>query len=166
MTMDEKYVEDIWKFLKTAFQQILSSEELFKSLSFEELYRHASVLVLHGHGDRLYSGIQELVTEHLVEKVCNDVSLSHNDNFLDTLNTAWSRYQVSMVMIRDVVMLMDRKWSSQNGLHNVFTLGLVLFRDLVSCFFEIIFLIFVHWNLVNPVTNGPQKSCHIKLFFQ
>jgi len=34
-------------------------------------------------------------------------------------------------MIRDVVMLMDRKWSSQNGLHNVFTLGLVLFRDLV-----------------------------------
>ena len=39
MTMDEKYVEDIWKFLKTAFQQILSSEELFKSLSFEELYR-------------------------------------------------------------------------------------------------------------------------------
>ena len=39
-------------------------------------------------------------------KVCHDVLLSHNDNFLDTLNTAWSNYQISMAMIRDVVMYM------------------------------------------------------------
>ena len=33
--------------------------------------RSAYVLVLHGHGEMLYSGFQKVVREHLVEKVSN-----------------------------------------------------------------------------------------------
>ncbi|XP_020628567.1 cullin-3-B-like [Orbicella faveolata] len=96
--------------------------------------RNAYTLVLHGHGEMLYSRLQEVVTEYLVEKVCHDVLLSHHDNFLDTLNTAWSRYQESMEFIRDILMYMDRVYVHQNGVHDVLTLGSILFRDLVSFF--------------------------------
>ena len=38
-------------------------------LSFEELYRNAYTMVLHKHGDKLYSGLREVVAEHLNDKV-------------------------------------------------------------------------------------------------
>ena len=38
-------------------------------LSFEELYRNAYTMVLHKHGEKLYTGLREVVTDHLVEKV-------------------------------------------------------------------------------------------------
>ena len=38
MTMDDKYVEDIWKLLKNAFQVILEGDQT-GSLNTEELYR-------------------------------------------------------------------------------------------------------------------------------
>ena len=37
MTMDDKYVEDIWDLLKNAFQTILEKDA--SSLNFEELWR-------------------------------------------------------------------------------------------------------------------------------
>ena len=38
-------------------------------LSFEELYRNAYTMVLHKHGETLYSGLREVVTNHLESKV-------------------------------------------------------------------------------------------------
>ena len=34
-----------------------------------DLDRNAYTMVLHKHGERLYSGLKQVVTEHLVEKV-------------------------------------------------------------------------------------------------
>lgn len=34
-----------------------------------DLNRNAYTMVLHKHGERLYSGLKQVVTEHLVEKV-------------------------------------------------------------------------------------------------
>lgn len=130
ITVDDRYAEDMWSLLKSSFQKLLTRKGVEK-LNHEELYRMAYAMVLHNHGERLYSGLQKVVTEHLVEKVCLDVLLSHNDNFLDTLNTAWSNYQISMAMIRDVVMYMDRVYVHQNGVADLATLRLILFRDLV-----------------------------------
>jgi len=67
MTMDEKYVDNIWALLKNAIQEIQKKNN--SGLSFEELYRNAYTMVLHKHGEKLYSGLQEVVTEHLVNKV-------------------------------------------------------------------------------------------------
>ncbi|KAJ7392623.1 Cullin-3 [Desmophyllum pertusum] len=129
MTMDDKYVEDIWNLLKNAIQEIQKKNN--SGLSFEELYRNAYTMVLHKHGERLYSGLKQVVTEHLVEKIRKDVVVSLNNNFLDTLNAAWNDHQTSMVMIRDILMYMDRVYVQQNGVDNVYNLGLILFRDLV-----------------------------------
>ncbi|XP_066266185.1 cullin-3-A-like [Branchiostoma lanceolatum] len=129
MTMDEKYVNSIWALLKNAIQEIQKKNN--SGLSFEELYRNAYTMVLHKHGEKLYTGLREVVTEHLVNKVRVDVLESLNNNFLQTLNSAWNDHQTSMVMIRDILMYMDRVYVQQNGVENVYNLGLMLFRDQV-----------------------------------
>lgn len=67
MTMDERYVENIWALLKNAIQEIQKKNN--SGLSFEELYRNAYTMVLHKHGERLYNGLREVVTQHLESKV-------------------------------------------------------------------------------------------------
>lgn len=72
MTMDEKYVNNIWDLLKNAIQEIQRKNN--SGLSFEELYRNAYTMVLHKHGEKLYTGLREVVTEHLINKVSNMVT--------------------------------------------------------------------------------------------
>jgi cullin 3 len=66
MTMDEKYVNNIWALLKNAIQEIQKKNN--SGLSFEELYRNAYTMVLHKHGEKLYTGLREVVNDHLVNK--------------------------------------------------------------------------------------------------
>ncbi|VVC96701.1 unnamed protein product [Leptidea sinapis] len=105
MTMDEKYVESIWSLLKNAIQEIQKKNN--SGLSFEELYRNA------------YTMVRE------------DVLHSLHNGFLQTLNNAWTDHQTSMVMIRDILMYMDRVYVQQNDVDNVYNLGLIIFRDQV-----------------------------------
>lgn len=133
--MDEKYVESIWTLLKSAIQEIQKKNN--SGLSFEELYRNAYTMVLHKYGERLYTGLKEVVTQHLENKVREDVLRSLHNNFLQTLNLAWNDHQTSMVMIRDILMYMDRVYVQQNDVDNVYNLGLIIFRDQVilkKCF--------------------------------
>lgn len=44
---------------------------------------------------------------------------------------AWNDHQTSMVMIRDILMYMDRVYVQQNDVDNVYNLGLSIFRDQV-----------------------------------
>lgn len=127
--MDERYVESIWNLLKNAIQEIQKKNN--SGLSFEELYRNAYTMVLHKHGERLYNGLREVVTHHLESKVRQDVLTSLHNNFLQTLNQAWNDHQTSMVMIRDILMYMDRVYVQQNNVDNVYNLGLIIFRDQV-----------------------------------
>ncbi|XP_014600804.1 PREDICTED: cullin-3 [Polistes canadensis] len=128
-TMDEKYVETIWTLLKNAIQEIQKKNN--SGLSFEELYRNAYTMVLHKYGERLYTGLKEVVTQHLENKVRDDVLYSLHNNFLQTLNQAWNDHTTSMVMIRDILMYMDRVYVQQNDVDNVYNLGLIIFRDQV-----------------------------------
>ncbi|CAH2243419.1 jg9336 [Pararge aegeria aegeria] len=129
MTMDSKYVENIWSLLKNAIQEIQKKNN--SGLSFEELYRNAYTMVLHKYGERLYTGLKEVVTQHLETKVREDVLNSLHNGFLQTLNNAWTDHQTSMVMIRDILMYMDRVFVQQNDVDNVYNLGLIIFRDQV-----------------------------------
>ncbi|CAF3505905.1 unnamed protein product, partial [Adineta steineri] len=127
-TMDDHYVNDIWtKSLKAAIQEIQKKNN--SGLSFEELYRNAYTMVLHKHGERLYTGTREVVIEHLVQKVRQDVIDSLNNNFLTTLNAAWNDHRTAMIMIRDILMYMDRVYVSGQKLEPVYNLGVILFRD-------------------------------------
>ncbi|KAH8325882.1 hypothetical protein KR067_009683 [Drosophila pandora] len=134
-SMDEKYVETIWASLKNAIQEIQKKNN--SGLSFEQLYRNAYNMVLHKHGNRLYYGLREVVSEHLEHKVRTEVLESLHSNFLPKLNQAWTDHQTSMVMIRDILMYMDRVYVQQREVDNVYNLGLILFRDQVVRFSEI-----------------------------
>lgn len=74
--MDEKYVDSIWALLKNAIQEIQKKNN--SGLSFEELYRNAYTMVLHKRGERLYTGLKEVVTNHLENKVINSYFISIN----------------------------------------------------------------------------------------
>uniref|UniRef100_A0A1I8M276 Cullin family profile domain-containing protein n=1 Tax=Musca domestica TaxID=7370 RepID=A0A1I8M276_MUSDO len=134
-SMDEKYVETIWASLKNAIQEIQKKNN--SGLSFEQLYRNAYNMVLHKHGHRLYFGLRDVVKEHLEEKVRKDVLESLHNNFLPKLNQAWTDHQTSMVMIRDILMYMDRVYVQNRDVENVYNLGLILFRDEIVRYSEI-----------------------------
>lgn len=121
-------MNEIWnKSLKTAIQEIQKKNN--SGLSFEELYRNAYTMVLHKHGEKLYSGTREVVIEHLIQKVRNDVIDSLNNNFLMTLNVSWNDHRTAMIMIRDILMYMDRVYVAGQKLEPVYNLGIILFRD-------------------------------------
>ncbi|XP_022170052.1 cullin-3 isoform X1 [Myzus persicae] len=129
MSMDDKLIDNIWVLLKNAIQEIQKKNN--SGLSFEELYRNAYTMVLLKHGEKLYTGMKEAVINHLENKVREDVLKALNNNFLHVLNVAWNDHQTSMVMIRDILMYMDRVYVKHNEVDNVYNLGLVLFRDLI-----------------------------------
>lgn len=63
-----------------------------------------------------------------------EVLKSLHSNLLQTLDQAWIDHQTSMVMIRDILMYMDRVYVTQNEVDNVYNLGLIIFRDQVRTF--------------------------------
>jgi len=129
------YVNNIWSLLRNAIQEIQKKNN--SGLSFEELYRNAYTMVLHKHGEKLYTGLREVVGDHLVHKVRDDVVASLHNNFLHTLNMAWQDHHTSMVMIRDILMYMDRVYVTQNNVENVYNLGVATFRDQVVRYTDI-----------------------------
>ncbi|KAL6049859.1 Cullin-3A isoform A [Balamuthia mandrillaris] len=127
--MDPNYAENTWKLLKGAIHKI--HKQNASELSFEELYRNSYNMVLHKYGDRLYKGLQQVVDEHLKE-VANDVAAANDEFFLEQLNKAWSDHKISMLMIRDILMYMDRVYVMHHNVPTVYDLGLMLFRDNIA----------------------------------
>ena len=60
-----------------------------------------------------------------------DVVKVLNDDFLSVLSQQWKDHQTAMVMIRDILMYMDRVYVQQHSCDNVYNLGLKIFRDQV-----------------------------------
>ncbi|XP_060940711.1 cullin-3-like [Limanda limanda] len=130
--MDDKNVDKYWGVLKNAIQEIQRKNNC--GLTFVELHTVAYIMVLHKHGEKLYTGLRGVITEHLINTVRGDVLNSLNNNFLQTLNQAWNDHQTAMVMIRDILMYMDRIYVQQNNVKNVYTLGLIIFRQQLACY--------------------------------
>lgn len=62
-------------------------------------------MVLHKYGDMLYEGLRQEVNEHLCW-VAQSIIQASDHNFLTVLNEAWKDHEVSMIMIRDILMYM------------------------------------------------------------
>lgn len=77
---------------------------------------------------------------------------SLHNNFLQTLNQAWNDHQTSMVMIRDILMYMDRVYVQQNEVDNVYNLGLIIFRDQVSFSMLVIVCLIVSFKVLYTLT--------------
>lgn len=100
-------------------------------LSFEELYRNAYNLVLHKHGDLLYDGIQEMVEARL-RSVAELVAASPDEQLLCRISEEWKEHQVTMVMVRDILMYMDRTYVPQNKKMAVYDFGLRAFLETIA----------------------------------
>ncbi|XP_058508668.1 cullin-3-like [Solea solea] len=127
--LDEICANNIWNLLMNAIQDI--QRKTNSEIIFSELYRNAYTLVVQHHGEKLYTGLRGVITGHLVLKAEKDVLNSMKNNFLQTLFQVWNDHQTAMVMIRDILMYMDRVYVKQNNLVNVYNLGLIIFRDQV-----------------------------------
>eukprot|EP00029_Vermamoeba_vermiformis_P007606 TRINITY_DN3335_c0_g1_i1.p1 TRINITY_DN3335_c0_g1~~TRINITY_DN3335_c0_g1_i1.p1 ORF type:complete len:736 (+),score=314.22 TRINITY_DN3335_c0_g1_i1:44-2251(+) len=127
--MDPNYADTTWALLKNAIYEIHKKNA--SGLSFEELYRNAYNMVLHKYGDRLYEGLKEVVNQHLKD-IAEKVASANDLKFLDALNEAWSDHKISMLMIRDILMYMDRVYVTQSNVPSVYDLGLSLFRTNIA----------------------------------
>ncbi|KAF6775112.1 hypothetical protein AHF37_05868 [Paragonimus kellicotti] len=127
-SMDESLANQIWEQLKSAIIEIQKKNN--SGLSFEELYRNAYTLVLHKHGERLYAGTKALVCEHMI-RVRDSIVENLNNKFLSYLNSCWKDHQTAMVMIRDILMYMDRVYVNQCNLPSVYKMGMTVFCNLV-----------------------------------
>ena len=137
--MDQSSAMAAFSSLSTAIDEIHSRNASL--LSFEELYRNAYNLVLHKHGGLLYDGVAERLGWHLeksaVELVQMAAGLDTDEDmnsaiaFLSALSSVWKEHRVTMVMVRDIFMYMDRTYVQQNRKMTVYELGLFLFRRVV-----------------------------------
>jgi len=127
--MDPNYAKKTWELLRNAIHEI--HKQNASGLSFEELYRNAYNMVLHKCGDLLYAGLREEVDAHLCS-VAAEVAETRDEDFLQRVQQAWAYHKTSMLMIRDILMYMDRVYVTQNNVPSVYDLGLELFRRNVA----------------------------------
>ena len=123
--MDSLGAERVWQDLSRAIGEIYKKNA--STLSFEELYRNAYNLVLHKHGNILYSGVTETIAQHLSDVALN-VANSTSENLLNALAKAWDDHRITLGMIRDILMYMDRTYVVHNKRVPIFALGLQIFR--------------------------------------
>lgn len=123
--MDRQDATKVWDILARAIDEIYNRNA--SQLSFEELYRYAYNLVLHKHGAVLYEGVAAKLTQHL-QGTLAALAATHDPSLLEAVATAWKEHCVTMVMIRDILMYMDRTYVTQQKRRTVYDLGLHLFR--------------------------------------
>ena len=120
---------ETWGILGTAMNEIQNRNA--SQLSFEELYRYAYNLVLHKHGAVLYDGVRAKITEHLESAKATLVAMHTEPSLLDGVANTWDAHKVTMKMICDILMYMDRTYVRQHKRRSVNELGLHLFRIVV-----------------------------------
>ncbi|CAF1687545.1 unnamed protein product, partial [Adineta ricciae] len=114
--------------------------------SFETLYLNAYRLVLHGHGEELYENTKNLINEHIILYIQPKLFELSSLKIVDTLKSLWKNYCTSIIMIRCILLYMDRVYVASKHLESVYDLGVKLFREniffspIVQKSFENVFL--------------------------
>lgn len=78
-------------------------------MSYEELYRTAYSLVLHKHGDLLYTGVKNTTVE-LLQPIVERIAKASDEDLLKKINEIWKQEKLCIVMIKDILMYMDRNY--------------------------------------------------------
>lgn len=123
--MDKSDAQNTWNVLGRAIDEIYNRNA--SQLSFEELYRCAYNLVLHKHGNILYEGVSSKLTEHLQDTL-QSLDETHENSLIEKMSVAWKEHTTTMVMVRDILMYMDRTYVPMQKRRSVYELGLHLFR--------------------------------------
>ena len=110
--MDEEYSENVWLPLREAIQMVLIKKDFIHTDddddSFESMYKTTYTMVNDNHAKSLYIGVKEVIADHLEVEILPVVLESLNNNFLQTMNSAWVDHQASLEMIADILLYLDR----------------------------------------------------------
>lgn len=96
-----------WNTIKEAINKIYAKQA--SQLSYEELYRTAYNLVLHKHGELLYTGVKTTTVE-LLQPIVERISYSSEEELLNKTNEIWQQVKLCIIMIKDILMYMDRNY--------------------------------------------------------
>lgn len=128
--------EESWSVLADAIAEIQNKNA--SRLSFEELYRKSYNLVLRKYGKQLYDSVSQLVGSHLLTiKDRINAQLADNGNvhtILKEVSDQWADHLLSMRMVSDVLMYLDRVYAKENHFPLIYDVGMNLFRDNVIKF--------------------------------
>lgn len=80
MDINEESVDSLWNLLKSAIQQILRKDN--SGLCFSELYNIAYTLTQQRRGMKMYTGLKEIINEHLSNNVKQHVSINYGVQFM------------------------------------------------------------------------------------
>ncbi|CAJ2665651.1 unnamed protein product [Trifolium pratense] len=92
--------------------------------------RNAYNMVLQKFGEKLYSGLVTTMTSHL-RQISQSIESAQGEIFLEELNRKWVEHNKALLMIRDILMYMDRTFVPSSRKTPVHELGLNLWRDVV-----------------------------------
>ncbi|KAJ9157558.1 Cullin-domain-containing protein [Pleurostoma richardsiae] len=147
---DTNEFEHCWQLLREALVDIHNRNA--SKLSFEQLYRASYKIVLKKKGDDLYSRvkafeerwfaeqviprIQSLLSKNLVTVTFQDLPgttanerRQMGEKFLAGLKESWQNHNFSMNMTADVLMYLDRGYTTDSKRPSIFTTTIGLFRD-------------------------------------
>lgn len=144
--------EPCWELLQQALIDIHRKDA--GKLSFEQLYRASYKIVLRKKGDVLYDHVKDFeenwFRQHVIPRI--EGLLSRNllsitlvnqpnsnsstterrelgEKFLKGIREAWEDHNLAMNMTADVLMYLDRTYSSENGRPSLWATTIGLFRD-------------------------------------
>ncbi len=123
--VDRSTAEKIWTSLASAIDEIHNRNSSL--LSFEELYRNAYNLVIQKHGVLLYDGVTDKLATHLLS-TAERLSQIPDTLLLEEVATSFREHVTTMIMVRDILMYMDRTYVQQNRKRPIYELGLYLYR--------------------------------------
>ncbi|KAJ1971526.1 hypothetical protein H4R35_005211 [Dimargaris xerosporica] len=146
-------VQEGWQRLARAIQEIYRRNA--SQLSYEEVYRSAYTMVVHGKGEQLYQGIQGLIAEHLESRIKSQL-LGHTptipmemalpsatsslpkaslstpaaiSHILLAIEDIWTEHLTCLLLFKDILMYMDRIYCPNAHVPATYEMGLQLFRD-------------------------------------
>ena len=105
--MQRSQIQQHWETIQDAIYKIYNKKA--SSLSYEELYRTAYHLVLHKHGQMLYDSVRDTTVE-LLKPIAEDIIATSDEKFLQEFNRIWSEIKECIVMIRDILLYMNKNF--------------------------------------------------------
>jgi cullin 3 len=147
---DKDDFEYCWGQLREALGNIHTQNA--GNLSFEQLYRYSYKIVIQKSGHLLYDCVKEfeekwfadqvmppieaLITKNLVSITLDGAPgtsvverRAMGEKFLKCVRSSWENHNMSMNMIADILMYLDRGYSQDHSRPSIYTTTIGLFRD-------------------------------------
>jgi len=130
-----------WKILKKAINDI--QDKKASNWSFEQLYRLTYNLVLSKHSLFLYNNIKDELIGHLNGNVLiqfknllklkeeNGISTEDISEILRYIKQIWNDHELSVKLVSEISMYMDRTFTKDNKLPLIYDIGLISFRNCI-----------------------------------